>query len=416
MPQSPLVVARTLGRIQASGDLAGGSVHRLLAALHQAVEAGSDEVQLDLSDCTGAWTPPMLQLAVQVMAYRDAGKYVRLDLPRDQRLSRLFKNANWAHLIDPRTFDVSRFRGFSQMPATQYRTPTEQNAVVNRIVQTALAAARDCDRSEIRAFEWALNEVTDNVLVHASSRVGGLVQMNYSPQRGSVRFAVADAGVSIPATLRAAFPEIASDSEAIDRAMREGVTRDRSIGQGNGLFGTYEICNRGAGTFVIDSRFAYAVYKPSHGLHIRDQQVRYDGTLVAAEVDFSIPGLLEDALKISGETKRPIDFIETHYEAHDGKELVFDVKAEATSLGSRAAGEPLRRTLENLNRMARSMRIVIDFHDIPIVSSSFADEVVAKLFVALGPLGFMERFELRNVEPLVRELIDKAIKQRSKTA
>ena len=356
----------------------------------------------------------MLQVTAQVVAYREAGKYVRLELPRKDKIARLFRNANWARLLDARAYDESRFRGFSQLPATPYKTPAEQNRVVNRIVQTALAAARDCERSEIRAFEWALNEVTDNVLVHARSKTGGLVQMNYSPQSGHIRFVVAVAGVSIPATLRDAFPEITSDSEAIDRALREGVTRDKSIGQEDGLFGTYEICQKGAGTFVVDSRYAYAVYEPASGLHIRDQQVKYDGTLVSAELDFSVPGLLEDALQISGSVRTPIDFIETHYATPDGSELTVAVASEATSLGSRAAGEPIRRRLETLARIG-GKRVVIDFQGVPLVSSSFADEVVAKLFVTFGPPEFMQKFELRNVDPLVRELVDKAIRQRSKT-
>jgi hypothetical protein len=157
------------------------------------------------------------------------------------------------------------------------------------------------------------------------------------------------------------------------------------------------------------------MYTPNNGLHIRDQQVPYNGTLVLAELDFSVPGLLEDALKISGSVRQPVDFIETQYEDDEGNDLVLDVAAQARSLGSRAAGEPLRRKLENLARMAPRRRVVIDMHDIALVSSSFADEVIAKLFVTFGPLEFMRRFEIRNVDPTVRELIDKAIQQRSKT-
>jgi anti-sigma regulatory factor (Ser/Thr protein kinase) len=413
MKRGQLRVTRRLDRIDISGNLVSGPAHRLFAAIHGGIEAGFDELRLDFADCAGAWPGPMLQLVAQAMAYRFAGKYTWLDLPRDQRLARLFRNANWAHLIDPRTYDESQFESLSQFPAAQYRTPSDQHAAVNRVVQAALSFAKDCDRSEIRAFEWALNEVTDNVLVHASSPIGGLVQMSYFPHRRHLMFVVADAGATIPGTLRDAFPDIASDAEAIDRALREGVTRDKALGQGNGLFGTFQICQKGAGTFVVDSRYAYALYQPNRGLHIRDQQVKYSGTLVSAELDFSVPGLLEDALRISGAVRQPADFIDTFYLDLTSEDLHFKVALEARSLGSRAAGEPLRRRLENISRMTDGKRVILDFADVALVSSSFADEVVAKLFVLLGPLEFMQRFEIRNANKLVTDLIDKAIRQRA---
>ena len=410
-----LTIERNLDRIHAAGAITLGAVHRLLATIHHAIDAGFDEITLNLNPCTAAWPGPMLQLCSQAIAYREAGKYIWLDLPDDQKLARLFHNANWAYLIDPRRYDEGSFRGISRVPATQYRTPTEQHQMVNQLVQAALASTVNCERSEIRAFEWAINEVTDNVIVHANSPCGGLVQVSNFPQRRHIEFCVADAGITVPQSLRTSHPEISSDTDALDRALREGVTRDPSVGQGNGLFGTYQICQHGRGSFVLDSRYAYATYSPKNGLHIRNQQIPYYGTLVIAQLDFSQPGLLEDALKIAHEIKRPVDFIETHYESDDGRTLQFRVADEAKSFGSRAAGEPLRRRLENLAKMTSDNRIDIDFDGIPLVSSSFADEVVAKLFVRFGPMNFMKRFRIVNADRTVSELVDKSIRQRTRT-
>ena len=410
-----LVVDRDLDRIQAAGQITPGTIHRLLAQLHHSIGAGFEEVTLSLVGCTEAWPGPMLQLCAQAIAYREADKYIWLELPENRKLFRLFQNANWANLIDPRRYDEGRFPGHSKLPATQYRTPTEQHQLVNQLVQAALAATSNCERSEIRAFEWTINEVMDNVIVHANSPCGGLVQFSNFFQRRHIMFAVADAGVSIPASLREGYPDIASDTDALDRALREGVTRDPSVGQGNGLFGTYQICQKGGGKFLLASRYAYATYSPDKGLHIRTQQIPYDGTLVVAELDFSQPGLLEDALKIGGKIKHPVDFIETHYESDDGQSLKFRIADEAKSFGSRAAGEPLRRRLENLAKMTSNNRIEIDFEGIPLISSSFADEVIAKLFVQFGPVNFMQRFRIVNTDWTLMELIDKAIKQRTET-
>jgi hypothetical protein len=43
------------------------------------------------------------------------------------------------------------------------------------------------------------------------------------------------------------------------------------------------------------------------------------------------------------------------------------------------------------------------------VSSSFADEVFGRLFVALGPTAFMSRIHFRNIESSVRAILDRSI-------
>jgi hypothetical protein len=62
--------------------------------------------------------------------------------------------------------------------------------------------------------------------------------------------------------------------------------------------------------------------------------------------------------------------------------------------------------------MCPGQRIIIDFLNVPLVSSSFADEVFGKLFLELGPVTFAQRFEFRNLPSIVRQLMDKAIAQR----
>lgn len=243
-----LEVKRNLGTVKVSGKVVPGAVHRLLATIHNAVQGGGfTEVNLDMTDCTEARPVPMLQICAQALRYRNAGIYITLDLPEQKNLTRLFHNANWANLIDPRNYDEGSSRGLTNMPATQYRTPTEQHQIVNQLIKAVLTSTNNCKRSEIRAFEWAINEITDNVLVHANSTCGGLVQVSNFIQRRHIMFAVADAGRTIPATLREGCPDIDSDIDALDQALREGVTRDPSIGQGNGLFGTYQICQKGGG-------------------------------------------------------------------------------------------------------------------------------------------------------------------------
>src|SRR5687767_4758297 len=171
------------------------------------------------------------------------------------------------------------------------------------------------ERSSFAAFEWSINEITDNVLTHAESSIGGIVQVStFQKNKKMVQYLVADAGETIPRTLRTTHSDIVSDIDALDRAIREGVTRDKSIGQGNGLFGTYQICSHCKGSFQLESRYAKLTYTDRGGLHIWKENIPYEGTLVVASVDFSRPDLLEEVLRFGGQSYTPVDYIETNYE------------------------------------------------------------------------------------------------------
>ena len=79
---------------------------------------------------------------------------------------------------------------------------------------------------------------------------------------------------------------------------------------------------------------------------------------------------------------------------------------------SRDAGSAIRTQLHNILQMIFPNRLIVDFEDVSIVSSSFADEVFGKLFVQLGPLAFMQRVAFRNVDSTVQSLMDRAIQKR----
>jgi anti-sigma regulatory factor (Ser/Thr protein kinase) len=68
-------------------------------------------------------------------------------------------------------------------------------------VNAILGAIPDLDRKNLAALEWSINEITDNVLNHSRSTIGGLVQVStFQGATQRVEYIVADAGVGIPAT------------------------------------------------------------------------------------------------------------------------------------------------------------------------------------------------------------------------
>jgi hypothetical protein len=406
------MIDRQANRVVVTGELF--DFHRLLSLIYTIVEKlGHKDVILDLSSCTLAFPNAMLSVCAQITAYREAGIVFELIPPADKKLENLFRNTNWGNFLDPSKFAPSAFSGHSRVPATQYRTADEQYTAVNRIINVMLGAVPELTRSDFAAFEWAVNEITDNVLVHAKSPVGGLVQVStFVKNRKRVQFVVADAGIGIPVSLRGGRPAIASDTEALDLAIREGVTRDASVGQGNGLFGSYQICSKSEGEFMVDSGHARLAFRPSTGLAVTHQGIPYKGTLVVATVDFSDPKLLEAALSFKGEKYEPIGMVETKYMFNAAGDIHFHLKDESNSFGSRVAGKPIRNKLLNLARMHGTGMVCVDFLDVPLLSSSFADEAFGKLFLTLGPVTFMQKIKFHNMMSTVEALVNKAIAQR----
>lgn len=399
--------------ISINGPLGMTNYCRVLAAMHERTRArGYGDTTLDFSGCKAAFAGPMLALCAQAGRLRAGGVECALELPKDETLSKLFVNANWANLIDPANHGASRFRGSSQVPAIHFISAEDQSRAVNQIIDTLLSSLSNLSRGDLAAIEWSVNEITDNVINHSESTMGGYVQLSTLKKRNIVEYAVSDAGIGIPNSLRKTFPELTSDTAALDRAIREGVTRDKAIGQGNGLFGSFEICWKSEGYFDAYSGYGRLNLSDNRRMRIREDKIPYQGTLIVAGIDYSKPDVLKDALRFGDKPYTPIDYIETHYESKDGQRVVFVMKNEATSFGSRVAARPVKTKLESLATMCPQQKVFIDFAGIPVISSSFADEVFGKLFVDLGPVNFTQKFEIVNIEETVQGLIDLAIKKR----
>jgi anti-sigma regulatory factor (Ser/Thr protein kinase) len=416
-PQSQLLQLTDDNVLAIVGPLGMGEYCRVLAAIHDRVsESQCEKIKLDFSRCDAAFAGPMLALCAQVGTLRNKGTECELVLPQAEILSKLFVNANWAYLLDPNHHRPSRFRGSSQVPAIHFLSADDQSAAVTQIINTLLSSLSGLSRTDLAAIEWSLNEITDNVINHSESSTGGYVQLSTFKSKSIVEFVVSDAGIGIPTSLRRPFPELTSDTDALDRAIREGVTRDKQVGQGNGLFGSFGICWASEGYFEIDSGYGRLNVSKQRRMRIREDRTPYKGTLVVAGIDYSKPNALKEALRFGDKVYTPVDYIETHYESRDGQRIVFVMEKEASSFGSRAAAKPVKTKLESLVTMCPEKKVFIDFGNIPVISSSFADEVLGKLFLELGPVVFTQKFEIVNTSETVQSLINLAIKKRLASA
>jgi anti-sigma regulatory factor (Ser/Thr protein kinase) len=408
-------LGREANRVTVTGTFSLPNVRPILAAIHDAVEKrGYSEIDLDFSRCSSAFSAAMLPLCAHTLRLRQNRIDFRLTLPTGEKLSRLFKNTGWANLICPRDFEPPRINNNnSQFPAMVYSTHEQQETLLNEICERLLAVIPKFSRPAFAAVEWALNEITDNVTNHSQSPFGGILQLSvFDISKQKIEFTVSDAGLGVANTLRTALPKIPTDVDALLQAVRSGITRNNTDYQGNGLYGTLEICRAGGGRFTLNAGHA-ALICANGTVHAKKETIPFTGTTVDALIDFSDPSLLEKALSIDGIVHRPVDYIELKYEQDDLKAISFKLTEHASSFRSRPAGKPVRVKLSNLVNSCPGQVIYVDFENITVVSSSFADEVFGKIFIELGPMRFMQSIRLVNVSPTVNTLIDRAIVQRT---
>jgi anti-sigma regulatory factor (Ser/Thr protein kinase) len=381
------------------------------AALHNMItKQGYQDIVLDFSKV--AFLEPKFMLPVVTMArsYRSSEVDFEIIEPEEKAIANLLLNANWAHIVVPEKYESREQFNKSHLSAILYRDADEQFAAVDRSMDVILQHLEGIDRSRFKALEWALNEITDNVLNHAESRIGGIVQVTAYPKKHIVELYVCDAGIGIPRSLRSGKTSFSDDVSALRAAIEEGVTRNQSTNQGNGLFGTFKCCEVSEGEFDVSTGNVVLRARPGH-LHVGRSAIPFNGTFIRAAINYSFEGLLEKALVFKGKQHTPEgDYIDRMYQL-SGEIIELKVAKEFESFGSRQAGKAARTKIENL--MDRARRVVaFDFEGVHLISSSFADEVFGKLFVDLGAIRFTELCKFSNVDPTVRRLIDRAVAQR----
>ena len=401
-------------RISVKGSVGVQGLRRMCAGLYQTRKRGFSDITLDFSVCNGISEAVMLPFMPIIDKYRQQDDVdFDLTLPQDESLARLFRNANWAYHINPKEYEPTQHQG-GHVPALRFdnfdndeTADSDKSDILDNVMQLILGTLKT-DRSTLKAVEWSLWEIMDNVSNHAQSLAGGFVQATAYEKANRVEFVVADAGIGIPRSMGIKEHEV-----ALRQVINEGITRDRTKNAGNGLYGSYRVATLSEGQFEINS-FNGLLYSTRKGEVVsKKHRTLYPGTSVRCSIGLNDNELLGKALQFKGELHDPpYDYIERRYETDRG-EMVFVIKDQAQrDIGSRQGGMRIRGVIKNL--LQSHVPVVLDFDGIGVISSSFADEVFGRLFVDMGPRAFMTRIEMRNVDPTVDGLIDRAITQRTR--
>ncbi|OJU97047.1 hypothetical protein BGO18_02615 [Candidatus Saccharibacteria bacterium 47-87] len=383
------------------------SLRHFISAVLEARHEGYQEITLDFSKLKNETV--YANIAVPLAAFCDnlrtnSGVVFRLHETPNSFVDK--------RLIEPISFGFNEHSNNPLNKVWKFESPEDVFGIVTLLIDAIRERELITNKDALVSLEWSLNEVVDNVLQHADSDSGYVMGQLHSGQK-QVVFCVADAGQGIYNSLSTSDFYKPSDSmDAITLAMKEGVTRSKTEHQGNGLWGLHRIIESGTGEMTITSSGAR--------IHIgNDGQITKDsgpylsharkggGTIVDFQINYQKPINIENALN----GHRPDSYRVLSSLNETGERLMYRLDEKASGYGTRQSGFRIRNDIENL-MLETGLPVVVDFDKIAIVSSSFADETFGKMFKKLGPVGFMQRVRLENMNSTVSSLVNKAIEQR----
>ena len=88
--------------------------------------------------------------------------------------------------------------------------------------------------------------------------------------------------------------------------------------------------------------------------------------------------------------------------------MIVGLKDFGISLGSRVLG----KEVSNMIDFEKEDKIILDFQDVKMVTSSFADEVVGKNCAKLGLHNFFKKVQIINTSEQIKLILKKAILDR----
>lgn len=385
-----------------TGSLNYNGLKPLLSDLEQAER--TDSLAIDLSQLEVSSPGAMVPLAAVLSAMRHGGAHVDVRLPTSAFAEDYFAKVGWASALlgiddAPRKSYRSTF-----IPIVHFSDLATLNSAINATLDVVFKVAVYPD-GVLKAIEWALNEVADNVLVHAGDGVEGWMQVVAKPNSGRIDFTVADQGRGILVSLRERYTTLASDLEALDKAIMPGVTRDSRVGQGNGLSGSVRIAQAMHGWVNLMSGRGELRIMDGGATYLQPSPL-YAGTLV----DLTLPTSAEVDVAEALWGHEPDSSLEFSHLTGEG--IVFRVRDESEGFGNRGSGREIANKLANLLNEVSGERITVDFEGVDFVSASFADEFLAKLIKRYGVGTFLARVTLANMSSLVARTVNAVVAQR----
>ena len=285
-----------------------------------------------------------------------------------------------------------------------------QVAALTQAYINCISRQTECSEGVITGLIWCLNEIMDNVLVHSEAGYG-FVMAQYHQAKNTIAICVYDHGVGIFNSLRSSPHRPRNSIDAISLAIQEGVGDGK--GQGNGLFGLYQIVTENNGALTITSGPASIMWTAKGEMKKFERLPYISNENRATTVDYRLK--LGKNIDIQKAFKSIGGFdgfdIRLDYMIQDDNTIKYDVFSNSMGTATRESGAFLRNDI--LNTITRTQSgIILDFAGIKTVSSSFADELIAKLVLRLGILKFNQLIRLINMNDNIKFLCERSIYMR----
>ena len=292
----------------------------------------------------------------------------------------------------------------------RFNSDQQVDAIAQAYTDT-LSRKHVCEEGVINGIQWCISEIMDNVLIHSENNYG-LIMAQIHPKSNHIAFCIYDAGIGIYKTLSSSKHKPSSELDALSLAIQEGVGDGK--GQGNGMYGLYQIVRHNKGRLTITSGKSSLMMKGDGEIQKFDDIPCIDNNHCSTTVDFQLDLNrkinIQDAFRtIGGDTT--FDFRIDDMLSETDEDVHYSILKNAQGTATRQSGLALRNDIINtLHRTNR--RIILDFDGIKNVSSSFIDEVIAKLIIEFGVVEFTQAFLISNVNENIRYLCNRSIYMR----
>ena len=394
-------------------EIGGRNYRECLSALHHAiVEYPGEPIEVDFSECYGAMASGMVPLICWINDARTRGVDFDIIPPSHTKFLHLFRKSHWLEfLTDGRCDDRTRLHS-GGIPLIHVTSEDGVLQAVDDVIETLLRAVKDIKRGNLQALEWSVNEILDNTFTHADASLGAYLQATIYPRRRVVDFVVSDNGMGIPKSM--ARIGIRDPAEAMIKAIEAGVTSRIGENKGNGLFGTYAIARESKGHFNLDSYHNRLYYsRTASASFVRNDKAMFPGTTVHWAIGLDDPDVIKRALVFSGKAyQMAFDYLDKRFASEAGNTHLVRVVDYRKDTITRIGGRRFRTMLENLLLDGSDLPVEITFSGINVISSSFADEVFAKIAMNHGEEFFRERVIIRDANETIQSIIAREIELR----
>ena len=287
---------------------------------------------------------------------------------------------------------------------------SEQVAALTQAYVDCLSRQTECSEGVLTGLIWCFNEIMDNVLVHSEAGQG-FVMAQFHQASNTIAICVYDSGIGIYNSLRKSSHHPRNPMDAITLAIQEGIGDGK--GQGNGLFGLYQIVSENEGSLSITSGDSSIMLRSRKKMDKFSYIPCISDYFQSTAVDFMLKLDKSIDIKRAFQSIGGFDGFDIRIDnmLQDDDWVRYDVLANSTGTATRESGAALRNDI--INTITRTKTgIVLDFGSVKTVSSSFVDELIAKLFIRLTPITFNEVIHIVNMNEDVKFLCERSLYMR----